>query len=1157
MTKGVNDWCDPTMFGRNKEPAHATLLPYVDEASVLRAYAGQVVDRDASPYRIPLDGTWRFCCAPSPNLTPEGFERTDHDVGDWDEIRVPSNWQLAGEQIRQGIAKYDIPMYTNVQYPFPIDDLPGVPEDDNPTGCYRRTFSLPEEWTNRRTFIHFEGVDSAFHIWVNGQPVGYSQESRLPAEFDITHYVHAGDNNVAVRVYRWSDGSYLEDQDFWRLSGIYRSVFVWSAPLLHIRDFSVRTPLDADYVGATLEADICVQSFQDLSVDHCRVEAVLYEGQGEGPPAARSTQSLNVAAGAEMNLSMSMPAGEPHLWSEEDPYLYTLTLALRHANGEVLEVIGCRVGFRQVEILDGQIHVNGVPILVKGVNRHEHHPDTGHTVSTESMVRDIHLMKQFNINAVRTSHYPNDPRWYELCDWYGLYLFDEANLESHGVWDRLAKDPLWEGAFLDRAVRMVERDKNHPSVIVWSLGNESGYGRNHDVMADWIHDRDKTRPVHYHPAGDAPIVDVLGPMYPSVARIIEMAEKPDEDRPVVMCEYAHSMGNSTGNLAEYWNAIEIYPRLQGGFIWDWVDQGLRRVDEDGQEWLAYGGDFGDEPNDGNFCANGLIGADRTPHPALWEYKKVLEPVRVELVDAAGGHVRITNLRCFSGLDDLVMEWSAVRIGPVSLISGQADREVVREGATSDLAVGPGASTDVHLKLPHPDDFEQADYWLTLRFLLREETPWAAAGHEVAWASFPLHESSAVESDADAVKGVPLQVEDRPDVMMIRSDDLAFTLDKDTGASALARGNGEPLLHQGPRFNMWRAPTDNDANTWGDQRAAIRWRELGLDRLVEQVDGVLLVGGDENAVEVEVRAASVSELDVDTVAEARWNGLLSRMKRMAGSLVTEEQLIGVCTLLGIDFAELGGIEVSAKIDSLVDILDHRNMVADVVTTLHQLASGPYSDMVPVETVKQLGQFAGRTNEQLKAEMRPVSQTRFDFVQRYALQSDGEIRLVTKIVCSGEQPDFLPRLGVQLVLPGRYENLTWYGRGPHENYVDRKQSARVDVYRSTVSEQYVPYIIPQEHGNRADVRWLSLTDDDGNGLLALADRPFSFSAHHYTTQDLTAAAHTNELPWREEVYLNIDLAQTGLGNGSCGPGVLPQYMLKPGEFEFTVRFRAILR
>ena len=392
MTKNVHDWCNPEVFDRNKEPARATSIPFLDEASALEAFSSPVVDREVSPFRISLDGTWRFSFATSPDLAPHGFETLEYDVSDWDDVSVPSNWQLAGDQIRSGKAKYDIPIYTNVQYPFPIDDFPAVPEDDNPTGCYRRTFTLPEVWLGRRTFIHFEGVDSAFHLWVNGEPVGYSQESRLPAEFDITPYLRPGENTVAVRVYRWSDGSYLEDQDFWRLSGIYRSVYLWSAPMQHIRDFFIRSKLDAESQSGVLEVDVCVKNYAENYEDGLQLEAVLFDQPGTGFEVGRITQAVAVDGTDEQAFTMALTVDNVRPWSEEDPYLYTLILQLRRADGSVIEIVGCRVGFRQVEIRDGQIHVNGVPILLKGVNRHEHEPDTGHTVSTDSMALDIKLM---------------------------------------------------------------------------------------------------------------------------------------------------------------------------------------------------------------------------------------------------------------------------------------------------------------------------------------------------------------------------------------------------------------------------------------------------------------------------------------------------------------------------------------------------------------------------------------------------------------------------------------------------------------------------------------------------------------------------------------------------------------------------------------------
>ena len=1151
MTTNVNDWCDPTVFARNKEAPHATAIPYADVDQALAAFATPVIGRE-SPYRVSLDGAWRFAYAPSPGLAPHGFEEPDYDDHNWDGIIVPSNWQLADPDIQRGHAKYDLPMYCNVQYPFPIDDLPAVPEDDNPTGCYRRTFSLPEEWAGRRIFVHFEGVDSAFHLWVNGEAVGYSQDSRLPAEFDITDAVEPGLNTIALRVYRWSDGSYLEDQDFWRLSGIYRSVYLWSAPPVYVRDFGVRTLLGDEQ--ATVEVDCRVTNTLAATSARRRLDAVLYDQQGDGSVVATGAVEVDAPGRDEVQVSFALPVSHPRLWSEEDPYLYTLVVTLVGADGEPDEIVGCRVGMRDVEIRDGAIHINGVPILFKGVNRHEHDEVTGHTVSTESMVYDIRLMKQFNINAVRTSHYPDDVRWYELCDWYGLYVWDEANLESHGVWDRLTKDPLWEDAFLDRAVRMVERDKNHASVVVWSLGNESGYGRNHDVMAAWIRERDATRPIHYHPADHGPATDIISPMYPSVALLIELGTRPGEERPLIMCEYAHSMGNSTGNLKEYWDAIRSYPRMQGGFIWDWVDQGLRRVDDDGQVWYAYGGDFGDFPNDLSFCANGLIGADRKPHPALWEYKKVLEPVEVEY-DRESGRLRITNRRYFRNLDDLAVTWDVEHIGPVSLQSGEAVHEIVAKGVVDGVSAEPGATYETELAVDVPDG--EGDYYLNIHFTLGADTPWAKAGHEVAWASFPLREAETFVAGGTAVGAdeAGAGAQESGAHVVLKTGELSLAIDKDTGESTLSMGDGRVLVSRGPALNVWRAPTDNDANTWGDQRAAIMWRDLGLDRLEQQVDGVTLIETEGPSAEVEVRAADVSELNVDQIAQQRWIGLLSRLSREAGRVLNDEQLRSVCAAIGIDYDSLEGVELEKKVAHLVTLLNERDMIAGAITALVQLADGPMEGLIPAEARAYFGAMSGMTNDELKASLRPSAQTRFDYVQRYAVAEHGGIRLVTKVLCGGEQPAFLPRIGLTLVLPGGFENVRWYGRGPQENYADRKQSARLSVWEKRVDDFYVPYIIPQEHGNRTDVRWLTLTDDSGAGLLVTAQEPISFSVHHFSAQDLTAAQHTNELVHRDEIYLNLDMAQNGLGNGSCGPGVLPQYMLKPGEYEFTLWLRAI--
>ena len=1010
------DWENEQVVERNKEPGHVPLMPYADEPSAL---AGA---REASPYFKLLNGDWKFRYAPNPASAPQDFYKADFDDAAWDTISVPGNWQLQG---------YDKPIYVNVQYPFPADP-PRVPHEDNPTGSYRKRFVIPESWDGRRIFILFEGVDSAFDLWVNGKPVGYSQGSRLPAEFDITHYVHPGENTLSVRVIRWSDGSYLEDQDFWRLSGIYRDVCLRAAPAVHVRDFWVRTELDAAYRDAMLKVRVNVRNTSDQDAVDCAVEAKLFDADGKPHCAEPVSGKLTVEAGGEGTLELEREVPDPEKWSDEHPYLYTLLIVLKDETGRVVQVERTELGFRTVEVKDGQLCVNGVPIVIKGVNRHEHDPDTGHTLTTESMIEDIRLMKQFNINAVRTSHYPDDPRWYDLCDRYGIYLFDEANIETHGVGDRLTKDPKWETAFVERAVRMVARDKNHPCVIVWSLGNESGYGPNHDAIADWIHANDPTRPVHYQPAERAPIVDILGPMYPSVDRIVEMAREPEETRPVVMCEYAHSMGNSTGNLKEYWEAIERYKRLQGGFIWDWVDQGIRQKTDEGEEWFAYGGDFGDEPNDGPFCINGLIGPDRTPHPGLWEYKKMLEPVRVDPVDLTIGKVRIFNRYLFSDLSGLDMSWTLT-----------ADGETLQSGDLPGLDTPAGESTPVKIPFREPELKPGTEVWLTVRFALAQDTLWAKRGHEVAWAQFKLP-LAVPEAPAVHVKTLPkIEMKESATEISVRGLDVGLTFDRSTGRMVSFRYEDRELVSEGPALNIWRAPTDNDANTWGDQKLAIRWREAGLDRLRERANAMEAVRINPQVVRVRVESF-------------------------------------VCA--------------------------------------------------------------------------PDRTEGFECVYTYTVLGSGDVVLDHRVVPSDKLPP-LPRVGVRMVVPGDYDRFSWYGRGPHESYSDRKLGARIGIYGGPVDKQVVPYIVPQENGNKTDVRWASLTDSEGAGLLIVGMPLLNVSAHRFTAQDLTEARHTYELKRRDDITLNLDYAQSGLGNGSCGPGVLPKYLLQASEYGYRLRLRPL--
>lgn len=1117
----LNDWENPQVVGRNKEPAHVTALPYADLSSALRG------ERNASPFFVLLNGDWRFHWAPNPGVAPADFYRVDFDDGSWDTVAVPGNWQMQG---------YGIPRYLSAGYAFDITHLPRVQEETNEVGSYRTRFVIPEEWQGCQVFINFDGVDSAFYLWINGQMVGYSQDSRLPAEFNITPYVRPGENLLAVRVYRWSDGSYLEDQDMWFLSGIFRDVYLFATPQIHVRDFWVRTELDAEYRDATLRLRVNVRNYGEQDVAGFALEAALFE---EDRRVSESAVEVAVGAGDETVLELEQAVANPRKWSAETPNLYTLLITLKDESGQVLEVQRCNVGFRQVEIKDGKILVNGVPVHFRGVNRHEHDPDRGHAVTVDSMIQDILMMKRFNINAVRTCHYPDDPRWYDLCDRYGIYLIDEANIESHGVWDRLAKDPAWLTAFMERGARMVERDKNHPSVIIWSLGNESGYGPNHTALADWIHTHDPTRPVHYESATSfrvyrgpdtAPEMDILSTMYPKVDDLARMAQVPGETRPLIMCEYAHAMGNSPGNLKEYWEVIESYPRLAGGFIWDWVDQGIRR-NTDGVEWFAYGGDFGDEPNSGSFCINGLVFPDRTIHPSLWEVKKVYQPVKVVPVDLPTGKVAVVNRYSFSDLSGLDVTWTL-----------SADDRVIQTGQLPRLHTPPGGREVVTVPFDKPEPQPGVEYWLTLSFTLAEDTPWAEKGHEVAWEQFKLPFNAL--PPILPVAGMPaLSLADSGGQAVIEGNGFRLAFDKEAGTIASFRYGEHELIARGPRLNVWRAPTENDLNTWGDERAALRWREVGLDQLQERVTGVEVAQPTPQVVRIIVRSVSMVREDAELPEPPGVEEQLGELARGLDWILTEEQFGALCTRLSC--TDLPEGDKRAQIKALVHRFAAEERLFDIFKGVNDLL---IESGLPVPDYIRDVVAAGKV--ELRAERKPPA--RFDCEYTYTIYGSGDVVIETHVVPQVDVP-FLPRLGLQMQLPGGYEQFTWYGRGPHENYVDRKEGARVGLYSGTVDEQYVPYIVPEENGNKTEVRWVALTSADGIGLLAVGMPLMEVSAHHYTTEDLTQARHTYELVRREEITLNLDYAQSGLGSASCGPGRLEKYQLKPEEVRYRVRLR----
>jgi beta-galactosidase len=804
----ANDWENPLVVSRNTEPPHASLMPYAD------ADKAASTSRFSSEYFLSLNGKWKFAWAPRPADRPRDFYRPEYDASGWKEINVPGNWQLQG---------YGVPIYLNSDYPFPANP-PQIPNDRNPVGSYRTEFAVPEAWRGRQVFLHFDGVDSAFYLWVNGEKVGYSQDSRTPAEFNITRFLGPGKNVLAAEVYRYSDGSYLECQDYWRLSGIYRNVYLFATPSVHIRDFEIKSDLDGDYRDALLRVKAWVRNYGSAACRNHTVEVRLLDSK-EKPPGATVLMrgsSPYVAPGAESLYLMNADVPEPLKWSAEKPNLYTVVLLLKNEKGEVIEAESAKFGFRRVEIKGGQLLLNGRPILIKGVDRHEHDPVTGHYVSRESMANDIRLMKQHNINTVRTSHYPDDPQWYELCDEYGLYLIDEANIESHGMGYRpdvtLANRPEWKEAHLDRIRRMVERDKNHPSVIIWSMGNEAGDGTNFEAASEWIHRRDPSRPVHYERAQKRPHTDIYCPMYPSVSEIVAYASE-KQDRPLIMCEYEHAMGNSCGNFQDYWDAIEQYAQLQGGSVWDWVDQGILKTAPDGRRYFGYGGDFGDSPTDGDFCCNGLVLPDRTVTPKTLEAKKVYQNVGFKPADLAAGRVEIVNKFFFTNLSEYDVEWALAE-----------DGNDVAQGQLEGLDVGPRQSRVITVPLRRPAPRPGSEYWLRFSVRLKEKTSWAPQGYEIAAEQFKLPFGLAA-APTDIGSLPPLQKAESDTGILISGKDFEVRFDKKSGAIVSFRFRGAELVVKGLEPNFWRAPTDNDFGNGMDKRCA-PWQKASVNRKLE-------------------------------------------------------------------------------------------------------------------------------------------------------------------------------------------------------------------------------------------------------------------------------------------------------------------------------------
>lgn len=1035
------EWENHHILHINREPARAAFVGYLSHPN----------DRS-----ITLNGLWLFRWTATPEERDSSFYKPEIKLNQWKSFPVPANWEMNG---------LGTPIYVSAGYPFRIDPprVTTIPPEKytsfterNPVGQYRRNFTLPTGWKSKgQVFLRFDGVQSAFYVWINGQKAGYSQGSMEPSEFNITPYIKQGENTVAVEVYKYCDGSYLEDQDMWRMGGIHRDVTLYFSPQIRITDITVKTVPDKDYRNFTIEIDPELNVYGTETGKGYKLRArmeTFFDLTASVPDIlnldnkAALMNEWNPQRGPRKTGRIKTIVQNPLKWTAETPNLYTLILSLEDSTGKVVEQVKQRIGFRSAEIKNGQFLINGKPVRFRGVNRHEHDPQLGKVMTEASMLKDLILMKQANINAVRTCHYPNVTRWYELCDSIGMYVMDEADIEEHGLRGKLASDPDWALAFLDRAIRMAERDKNHASVVMWSMGNEAGYGPNFAAISAWLKDFDPTRPIHYEGAQgvggepDPQTVDVISRFYPRVQqeymnpgisgtndaerpenarweRLLSIAQRTNDNRPVMTSEYAHVMGNALGNLQEYWDEMYSNKRMLGGFIWEWADEGLYKKLPNGKIQVSYGGDFGDYPNLKAFCIKGIVSSERNITPKYHEVKKVYQPVGIS---ETGNHLLIINRNHHSNITQYLCNWKI-----------SVDGKVVKTGTLSLPEILPGDSAMV----PAPDykvTNPNADVRLNISFTLKENTVWAKAGYEVAYEQFCIQKGKP--ANADITEKGKASIIDNAGKIIISGKNFSAAWDKNNGTLLSLKYDGLEMLAKSAGFELqpvtqaFRAPTDNDKGfgNW----IAKDWKAQKLDSPTVTIDSVRH-----------------------------------------------------------SFRKDGALLVS------------------VSKTNH------YKN--------------GTVNTKLV----------------YTVFSDGKILLDCRFNTTGALPD-LPRLGIAMALNPRLENYRWYGRGPHENYPDRKSSATTGLWSSTVTAQAENYPRPQETGNREEVSYLSLTNQDNRGIsISATDKTFSASAIHFGVNDLANEAHECNLSPRPEIILSMDAALMGLGNSSCGPGVLKKYTIDP--------------
>ncbi len=1019
-------WEDPQITQINREDPHASFIPYAN------AEQAQLDDTWASPFVRTLNGTWKFHLSQNPEERPYWFFKDDYNIKDWSDIEVPSNWEVVG---------FDYPIYTNVKYPHVVTP-PLIKQDYNPVGSYKRKFEIPADWTSKEVYIHFGAASSCLSVWVNEQYVGYSEDSKTPAEFNITKYIKKGKNTLAVEIHRWCDGSYLEDQDFWRLSGITRDTYLLARNKQCIRDFKVVAGLDDNYQAGTFNLSIELANIGQTAAELV-IDAEILDGENSLKKFTTNVNSSN----AKENISFEDTLADVKKWSAEQPNLYQLLLTLKDASGDIIEVIRQDIGFRKVEIKNKQLMVNGQPINVKGVNLHEHNELTGHVQDLETMMKDISLMKTHNINTVRTSHYPEPEMWYKLCNKYGLYLIDEANIESHGMGygpESLAKQPEWGKAHMYRTENMYQRDKNQPSVIIWSLGNEAGNGINFEATYKYLKEIDGTRPVQFEQAHGGDNTDIFCPMYATIDFMERYAQN-DPQKPLIQCEYAHAMGNSVGNLQDYWDLIESYDVLQGGCIWDWVDQGLLTVNETGEKYWAYGGDFGPDtvPSDGDFCINGLVNPDRGVKPALLEVKKVYQNIGFKAINLKSGEIEIQNKFAFTNLSEFEISWTIT-----------ADGSIIQEGKLDELNLSPSASAKIKIDYsidPQPG----TEYFLNLSAKTKAEKDLIPANHEIAKEQMELPVFKAV-AKTNIQDFQTLKAEDSTKKITITGEGFSVVFDKTKGILENFKSGELELLQSGPIPNFWRAPIDNDFGNDLHKRSRI-WRKAG-----------------------EQRKVTSAQLQVVSANKA-------------------------IVSFSFDLQDENGEKIA------------------------------------------------------------------DYSSKYTVFGSGDIEVANSFKMAKNDLPEIPLFGMNLVMPRQFDQISWLGRGPQESYCDRKTAAFVGLYTGAVADQYYAYVRPQENGNKTDVRWATITNADGNGLLFIGKPLLEMSAHHNIMEDFESPErtdgrqidgvtpihrHITDVKPRDLTSVNINYKQMGVGgDNSWGAWTHDQYRLTDKAYSYSFRIKAI--